>query len=130
MDDAATDAGKSIHEARQSFTSYEAEMSFLRRPNGTVTTSRRAIENVVYDFYSDLFESLVYLPTHHLRQDEYIAPSILSSKIWHAITSIINCTALDQTRTSEESFTLYRLNSGQAVHVVPVGMQSAHVVKS
>ncbi|XGW30164.1 hypothetical protein V3C99_009292, partial [Haemonchus contortus] len=38
----------------------------------TVTASRRAMEKVVYDFYSDLFDSHVYMPTCHLRQDGYL----------------------------------------------------------
>uniref|UniRef100_A0A7I4YLT2 Reverse transcriptase domain-containing protein n=1 Tax=Haemonchus contortus TaxID=6289 RepID=A0A7I4YLT2_HAECO len=48
---------------------------------------------VIYDLFADLFDSHVYLPTHHFRQDEYIAPSAPSSKIRHVITSVKNCTA-------------------------------------
>uniref|UniRef100_A0A7I4Z1Y3 Reverse transcriptase domain-containing protein n=1 Tax=Haemonchus contortus TaxID=6289 RepID=A0A7I4Z1Y3_HAECO len=55
--------------ARRSFANYKTEMASPRRPDGTVTASRRAMEKVIYDFYSDL-DSHVYLPTHHLRQDE------------------------------------------------------------
>ncbi|XGW08041.1 hypothetical protein V3C99_010845, partial [Haemonchus contortus] len=69
MDEAA-EAGKSIRKARRSFANYKTKMTSLRRPDGTVTASRRAMEKVIYDFYSDLFDSHVYLPTHHLRQDE------------------------------------------------------------
>nr|CDJ97546.1 hypothetical protein HCOI_00553400 [Haemonchus contortus] len=79
MDEAA-EAGKSIRKARRSFANYKTKMTSLRRPDGTVTASRRAMEKVIYDFYSDLFDSHVYLPTHHLRQDEYIAPSVLPSE--------------------------------------------------
>nr|CDJ83406.1 Craniofacial development protein 2 [Haemonchus contortus] len=75
MDEAA-EAGRSIRKARRSFANYKTKMTSLRRPNGTVTAPRRAMEKVIYDFYSDLFDSHVYLPTHHLRQDEYIAPSV------------------------------------------------------
>ncbi|XGW12362.1 hypothetical protein V3C99_013233, partial [Haemonchus contortus] len=89
MDEAA-EAGKSIRKARRSFVNYKTKMTSLRRPDGTVTASRRAMEKVIYDFYSDLFDSHVYLPTHHLRQDEYIAPSVLPSEIRHAITSMKN----------------------------------------
>ncbi|XGW02702.1 hypothetical protein V3C99_014602, partial [Haemonchus contortus] len=60
-------AGKSIRKARRSFANYKTKMTSLRRPDGTVTASRRAMEKVIYDFYSDLFDSHVYLPTHHLR---------------------------------------------------------------
>nr|CDJ83393.1 Endonuclease exonuclease phosphatase and RNA-directed DNA polymerase (reverse transcriptase) domain containing protein [Haemonchus contortus] len=92
MDEAA-EAGKSIRKARRGFANYKTKMTSLRRPDGTVTASRRAMEKVIYDFYSDLFDSHVYLPTHHLRQDEYTAPSVLPSEIRHAITSMKNCTA-------------------------------------
>uniref|UniRef100_A0A7I4XYF7 Reverse transcriptase domain-containing protein n=1 Tax=Haemonchus contortus TaxID=6289 RepID=A0A7I4XYF7_HAECO len=92
MDEAA-EAGKSIRKARRSFANYKTKMTSLHRPDGTVTAFRRAMEKVIYDFYSDLFDSHVYLPTHHLRQDEYIAPSVLPSEIRHAITSMKNCTA-------------------------------------
>uniref|UniRef100_A0A7I5ECZ2 Reverse transcriptase domain-containing protein n=1 Tax=Haemonchus contortus TaxID=6289 RepID=A0A7I5ECZ2_HAECO len=40
--------------------------------------------------YSHPFDSHVYLPTRHFRQDEYIAPSVLPSEIRHAIT-MKNC---------------------------------------
>uniref|UniRef100_A0A7I4YYM3 Reverse transcriptase domain-containing protein n=1 Tax=Haemonchus contortus TaxID=6289 RepID=A0A7I4YYM3_HAECO len=101
MDEAA-EAGKSIRKARRSFANYKTKMTSLRRPDGTVTASRRAMEKVIYDFYSDLFDSHVYLPTHHLRQDEYIAPSILPSEIRHAITSMKNCTAPGPDRIKPE----------------------------
>nr|CDJ89271.1 LINE-1 reverse transcriptase [Haemonchus contortus] len=89
--DEAAGAGKSIRKARRSVANYKIKMTYLRRPDGTATACRRAMEKVIYDFYSDLFDSHVYLPTHHLGQDEYIAPSILPSEIRHAITSMKNC---------------------------------------
>uniref|UniRef100_A0A7I4XRF4 Reverse transcriptase domain-containing protein n=1 Tax=Haemonchus contortus TaxID=6289 RepID=A0A7I4XRF4_HAECO len=101
MDEAA-EAGKSIRKARRSFANYKTKMTSLRRPDGTVTASRRTMETVIYDFYSDLSDSHVYLPTHHLRQDEYIAPSVLPSEIRHAITSMKNCTAPGPDRIKPE----------------------------
>uniref|UniRef100_W6NH91 RNA-directed DNA polymerase (Reverse transcriptase) domain containing protein n=1 Tax=Haemonchus contortus TaxID=6289 RepID=W6NH91_HAECO len=101
MDEAA-EAGKSIRKARRSLANFETKITSLRRPDGTVTASRRAMEKVIYDYYSDLFSSHVYLPTHHLRQDEYIAPSVLPSEIRHAITSMKNCTAPGPDRIKPE----------------------------
>uniref|UniRef100_A0A7I4Z5Z9 Reverse transcriptase domain-containing protein n=1 Tax=Haemonchus contortus TaxID=6289 RepID=A0A7I4Z5Z9_HAECO len=101
MDEAA-EAGRSIRKARRSFVNYKTKMTSLRRPDGTITASRRAMEKVIYDFYSDLFDSHVYLPTHHLRQDEYIAPSVLPSEIRHAIKSMKNCTAPGPDRIKPE----------------------------
>ncbi|XGW33738.1 hypothetical protein V3C99_017853 [Haemonchus contortus] len=51
------------------------------------------MEKVINDFYSDLFNSHVHLPTHNLRQDEFIAPSVLPSEIRHAIMSMKSYTA-------------------------------------
>ncbi|XGW34776.1 hypothetical protein V3C99_018637 [Haemonchus contortus] len=107
MDEAA-EAGKSIRKARRNFANYKTKMTSLRRPDGTVTASRRAMEKVIYDFYSDLFDSHVYMPTCHLRQDGYVVPSVLPSEIRHAITSMRNGTA----------------------PAVPVAMQSAHFVEN
>ena len=86
MDEAA-EAGKSIRKARRSFVNYKTKMTSLRRPDGTVTAARRAMEKVIYDFYSDLFDSHVYLPPLHLRQDEYIAPSVLPPENGRAMPS-------------------------------------------
>nr|CDJ85678.1 hypothetical protein HCOI_00940500 [Haemonchus contortus] len=52
MDEAA-EAGKSIRRARRSFASHKTKMISLRRRDGTVTASRRAMEKVIYDFYSE-----------------------------------------------------------------------------
>ncbi|XGW07219.1 hypothetical protein V3C99_017052 [Haemonchus contortus] len=46
MDEAA-EAGKSIRKARQSFAKYKTKMISLRRPDGTITVSRRAVEKVI-----------------------------------------------------------------------------------
>ncbi|VDP04740.1 unnamed protein product [Heligmosomoides polygyrus] len=45
---------------------FKTKMTALRRPDGTVTSSRRTMEKVIHDFYSD---SLVHLPPCHLPQD-------------------------------------------------------------
>ncbi|VDO22808.1 unnamed protein product [Haemonchus placei] len=79
MDEAA-EAGKSIRKAQRSFANYKTKMTSLRRPDRTVTASRREMEKVIYDFYWDLYDNYVYLPTHYHGQDEYIAPSILLPK--------------------------------------------------
>ncbi|XGW11504.1 hypothetical protein V3C99_012747 [Haemonchus contortus] len=52
--------------------------------------------------HSDLFDSHVYLPTLHLGEDEYIAPSVFPPKIQHAITSMKNCTAPGPDRIKPE----------------------------
>ncbi|KAK6763966.1 hypothetical protein RB195_024338 [Necator americanus] len=41
-------------------------MTALRNPKGTTIASR--MEKIIYDFYSDLFDSHVHLPPHHLRE--------------------------------------------------------------
>ncbi|EYB95459.1 hypothetical protein Y032_0159g3272 [Ancylostoma ceylanicum] len=66
-------------------------MTAFRRPDGTITSSRRVLEKVIYDFYSDLFDSHVHLPLCHLRED--VIPSVLPSEVRHAIKSVKNRTA-------------------------------------
>uniref|UniRef100_A0A7I5EE19 Reverse transcriptase n=1 Tax=Haemonchus contortus TaxID=6289 RepID=A0A7I5EE19_HAECO len=73
MDEAA-EAGKSIRKARRNLANQKTKMTFLRRPDGTATASRRAVEKVIHDHQLDLFDSR-YMPTHHLRQNEYVATS-------------------------------------------------------
>ncbi|XGW07923.1 hypothetical protein V3C99_010778 [Haemonchus contortus] len=100
--DEAVEAGKSLREARRSFANYKTKMTSVRRLDGTVTAFRRALEKVTYDFYSDLFDSHVYLPSYHLRRDEYVAPSVLPSEILHAMTLVKNCMALGPDRIKPE----------------------------
>ncbi|EYC07811.1 hypothetical protein Y032_0068g139 [Ancylostoma ceylanicum] len=54
-------------------------MIVLRRPDGTISPSSMVMEKGIYDFYSNVFDSQVYLPTCHLRQDGYVIPSITPS---------------------------------------------------
>ncbi|KAK6763705.1 hypothetical protein RB195_024145 [Necator americanus] len=53
----------------------------------------KGMEKIIYDFYSDLFDSHVQLPPHHLREDGQVIPEVLSSEIRHAIMSVRNRTA-------------------------------------
>ncbi|VDO32221.1 unnamed protein product, partial [Heligmosomoides polygyrus] len=62
----AAEAGLSIRNARRNFANFKTKMTALRRPDGTVTSSRRTMEKVIHDFYSDLFDSHVHLPLRHL----------------------------------------------------------------
>ncbi|EPB67531.1 hypothetical protein ANCCEY_13382 [Ancylostoma ceylanicum] len=51
------------------------------------------MEKVIYDFYSELFESHVHLLPCHLRKDGYVIPSVFPSEVRHAIKSVKNRTA-------------------------------------
>ncbi|KAK6764082.1 hypothetical protein RB195_024419 [Necator americanus] len=68
-------------------------MTALRNPKGTAIASRREMEKIIYDFYSDLFDSHVHLPPHHQREDGHVIPEVLPSEIRHAIISVKNRTA-------------------------------------
>ncbi|KAK6757196.1 hypothetical protein RB195_015178 [Necator americanus] len=89
----AAEAGKSIRYARRDFASRKTRMTALRNPKGTAIASRRGMEKIIYDFYSDLFDSHVHLPPHHLREDGQVIPEVLPSEIRHAIMSVRNRTA-------------------------------------
>ncbi|VDM62184.1 unnamed protein product [Angiostrongylus costaricensis] len=60
----AAEAEKSIRNAHGSFTNYKTKMIALRRPDGTVTVSRKAMEKIIHKYYSDLFDSHVHLPSY------------------------------------------------------------------
>ena len=89
----AAEAGKSVRNARRDFANCKTKMTALRRPDGTITASRRAMEKVIHDFYSDLFDSHVHLQPYRLEQDGYVVPAVLSSEVRHAISSVKNRTA-------------------------------------
>uniref|UniRef100_A0A0K0DD75 Prospero domain-containing protein n=1 Tax=Angiostrongylus cantonensis TaxID=6313 RepID=A0A0K0DD75_ANGCA len=88
----AAEAGKSIRKAHRSFANYKTKMIALRRPDGTVTASRKAMEQIIHDYYSDLFDSYVHLPSYKLKEDEYAVPPVLPSEIRHDISSVKNRT--------------------------------------
>ncbi|EYB90433.1 hypothetical protein Y032_0220g2519 [Ancylostoma ceylanicum] len=64
-----------------------------RRLDGTTSSSRRLMEKVIYDFYSELLDSHVNLPPCHLREDGYAIRSVLPSAVRHTIKSVKSCTA-------------------------------------
>ncbi|KAK6747893.1 hypothetical protein RB195_000851 [Necator americanus] len=68
-------------------------MTAIRSPKGTTIASRRGMEKIIYDFYSDPFDSHVHLPPHHLREDQHVIPEVLPCEIGHAIMSVRNRTA-------------------------------------
>ncbi|KAK6735630.1 hypothetical protein RB195_018692 [Necator americanus] len=55
--------------------------------------SRSGMEMVIDDFYSDLFDSHVYFPPRHLREDGHVIPKVLPSEVRHAIMSVKNLTS-------------------------------------
>ncbi|VDM59681.1 unnamed protein product [Angiostrongylus costaricensis] len=85
---------ESIRIAHRSFANYRTKMIALRRPDGTVTSSKKAVEKIIHEYYSDLFDSYVHLPSYELNEDGYVVPPILPSEIRHAISSVKNRTAL------------------------------------
>ncbi|KAK6763892.1 hypothetical protein RB195_024286 [Necator americanus] len=89
----AAEVGKSIPYARRDLASRKTRMTALRNPEGTAIASRRGMEKIIYDFYSDLFDSHVHLPPHHLREDRHVIPEVLPSEIRYAIMSVRNRTA-------------------------------------
>ncbi|KAK6764129.1 hypothetical protein RB195_024451 [Necator americanus] len=89
----AAEADKSIRYARRDFASRKTRMIALRNLKGTTIASRRGMEKIIYDFCSNLFDSHVHLPPHHLREDGHVIPEVLPSEIRHAIMSVKNRTA-------------------------------------
>ncbi|KAK6740804.1 hypothetical protein RB195_008950 [Necator americanus] len=69
-------------------TRRKTRMTALRNPEGTATASRRGMEKIIYDIFSDLFDSHVHLPPHHQKEDGHFIPEVLSSEIRHAIICV------------------------------------------
>ncbi|KAK6761970.1 hypothetical protein RB195_022897 [Necator americanus] len=88
----AAEAEKSLRYARNS-ANRKTKMAALRNPEETSIALRRGMEKIIHDFYSDLFDSHVHLPPHHLREDGQVIPEVLPPRIRHAIMAVRNRTA-------------------------------------
>ncbi|KAK6747459.1 hypothetical protein RB195_000576 [Necator americanus] len=82
---------------------------------------------IIYDFYSDLFNSYVHLPPHHLKEDGQVISEVLPSEIRHATMSVRNGTRSRQnkTRTPEEPSASTHQHPGEALYTISVGMQGS-----
>ncbi|KAK6729236.1 hypothetical protein RB195_006341 [Necator americanus] len=127
----AAEAGKSIRYARRDFASRKTRMTALRNPKGTAIASRRGMEKIIYDFYSDLFDSHVHLPPHHLREDRHVIPEVLPSEVRHAIMSYRDKKSYgirarqNKTRTPEEPSASTHQHPSEALYTLPVGVQGS-----
>ncbi|KAK6764650.1 hypothetical protein RB195_024828 [Necator americanus] len=124
----AAEAGKSIRYARRDFAIRKMRMTALRNPEEKTIASRREIEKIIYDFYSDLFDSHVHFPPHHLREDGHAIREVLPSEIRHAITSVRKRTPPspdNKTRTPEERSASTQQHPSEALHTLPVVMQGS-----
>ncbi|KJH45350.1 hypothetical protein DICVIV_08596, partial [Dictyocaulus viviparus] len=72
---------------------HKNKMAALRRQDRILTSSRKAMEKIICDYYSNLFGSHVRLPPCNERKDDYVVPNVLPSEIRYAIPSIRNRTA-------------------------------------
>ncbi|KAK6749341.1 hypothetical protein RB195_001771 [Necator americanus] len=122
----AAEAGKNIRYACRDFARRKTRMTALRNPKGTTIASRRGMEKIIYDFYSDLFDSHVHLPLHHLRKEGYVIPEILPSEIRHVgKESYGTRSRQNKTRTTEEPSISTHKHPGKALYTLPVGMQGS-----
>ncbi|KAK6763687.1 hypothetical protein RB195_024132 [Necator americanus] len=98
----AAEAGQSVRYARRNFANPKTIMTAHRIPDITTTASRRGMEKVIHNFYSDLFDSHIHLPPHHLREYGYVIPRVLPSEVQHAIMLVKNRASLDPDRINPE----------------------------
>ncbi|KAK6762604.1 hypothetical protein RB195_023360 [Necator americanus] len=77
-------------------------MTTHRNPKGTTMSSRREMKKIIYDFFSDFFDSHVNLLPHRLREDGQVIPEVLLSEIRLVITSVRSRTAPDPDRIRPE----------------------------
>ncbi|KAK6739461.1 hypothetical protein RB195_008133 [Necator americanus] len=57
----AAEEGKSIRYAREDFASRKTKMTALRNPKGTTIESKRGMEKIINDFYSDLWQGSLHI---------------------------------------------------------------------
>ncbi|KAK6735981.1 hypothetical protein RB195_018943 [Necator americanus] len=86
----SAEAGQSIRYACRDFATRKTIMTALRTPNGTTRASRRRMEKVIHNFYSDFFDSHVPLLPQHLSEDGNVIPKV---EVRHAIMSVMNRTS-------------------------------------
>ncbi|KAK6763332.1 hypothetical protein RB195_023874 [Necator americanus] len=82
----AEEAGKNIRYARHNFANPKIKVTAL--PDGTNTASRRRIQKVIHDFYSDLLDSHVRLPPHHVMDGGYVIPEVIRSEVRHHVARV------------------------------------------
>ncbi|KAK6741950.1 hypothetical protein RB195_009683 [Necator americanus] len=71
------------------YASREAIKEDLKERRAEVLAeAAEAGKKIIYNFYSDLIDSHVHLPAHHLREDGHVIPVVLPSEIRHAIMSV------------------------------------------
>ncbi|EYB88761.1 hypothetical protein Y032_0242g3440 [Ancylostoma ceylanicum] len=92
------------------------------------------MEKVIYDFYSELFDSHVHLPPCHLREDEFVISSVLPSEVRHAIKSVKNRTAPGPDKIRPEHLknlptALVNTFARLTLHAVLVGMQGTQPIE-
>ncbi|KAK6736127.1 hypothetical protein RB195_019041 [Necator americanus] len=124
----AAETGKNIRYARRDFASRKARMTALRNLKGTTIASRRGMEKIIYDFYSDLFDSHVHLPPHHLREETYHSRGspVRNTTCYHVgKKSYGTRSRQNRTRTTEEPSTSTHQHPGEALYTLPVGMQGS-----
>ncbi|VDO99400.1 unnamed protein product [Heligmosomoides polygyrus] len=76
--------GSSIKSCKRDLCDQKAIMSALMDKDGTTQTSRRAMEAIVQEFYTDLFRSSTTVPKCLMPPAEEVPP-ILESEVAHAI---------------------------------------------
>ncbi|KAK6761369.1 hypothetical protein RB195_022434 [Necator americanus] len=81
----AAEAGKSIHYAHRDGGQDEDDCS--PEPEGNNHCIEKGDGENHLRLYSDLFDSHVHLPPHHLREDGHVIPEVLPFEIRHAVIS-------------------------------------------
>ncbi|KAK6757553.1 hypothetical protein RB195_015393 [Necator americanus] len=115
----ASEAGKSIRYGRRDFASHKTIMTALRNPKGTAIPSRRGMEKIIYDFYSDLFDSHVHLPPHHLKENGHVIPEVRNTACYHVGKKSYGIRSQqNKIRTPEEPSAITHQHPGEALYTL------------
>ncbi|KAK6744418.1 hypothetical protein RB195_011241 [Necator americanus] len=102
-------------------------MTALRNPKRTTTVSRREMEEIIYDFYPDLFDSHVHYPPSEGRRTCHSRGSPFQNTTCYHVGKKLYGTRPRQnnTRTPEEPSASTHQHPGEALYALSVGMQGS-----
>ncbi|KAK6765743.1 hypothetical protein RB195_025572 [Necator americanus] len=116
------------------------KMTSLRNPKGTTVASRRGMEKITYDFYSELFDSHVHLPPHQLSEDGRMSFQRLSHPKYDILSKLLpvlintlarvftrylsECKVPKQSKTSETAFLYKKENPDDIGNYRPICLLS------
>ncbi|KAK6756227.1 hypothetical protein RB195_014557 [Necator americanus] len=126
----AAEVERSIRYARRDFACSKTRMTALRE---TSIASRRGMEKIIYDFYSDLFDSqcpLASSPSQGRQTCHSRDSPVRSTTCYHVGNKSYGTRSRqNKTRTPEEPSASTHQHPGEALYTLPDGMQGEYKLR-